>query len=570
MSINNFLDTVPFSISGLQDLSIDTINGNQVLSTINIAGQTIYLSWDPNTSTLTLLIPNATSGITGLLTSTDWNTFNNKENTLTFTSPLTRVGNNISFDFSNVNNWTGNNTFNGTTTTINNNIILGGSLFYTAAVSTTTGYVLYIDNATNYITKGLAPVATNLLPLNNVWTGTLNTFNTILAEDNITIRNNANNFQVFNFYRYEAVYPADFLYFSNQGELVYTDNTSPVVWAIDSVGKFTGSEIKLTPKTSPSDTLQVWRGSTYPNEYLYYNTSGVIGVWNGISSSWSITSDPLLTSTLNIGTVLASSINATGTITSNSVSAGTISATSFLSVVGSITIQNTANRNNLRYTHFEPTTSINNWISCEFSYDGVDKPVIGNLGLAVPGYGACFGGHNSALNAWVDCWINPGATTYTGNLNATAFNYPSDRRIKTDISYLDASKSIKFVKGLKPAKFKKCVDDRIEFLKKEAENFELGFIAQDIQEISETESQKMIVTTETYMNKERLTIKPFYIIAELVNANKEMINKIEQLETDNKLLQDKIEQLQTDNKLLQERISKIENIIKNKKCIALI
>ena len=93
-------------------------------------------------------------------------------------------------------------------------------------------------------------------------------------------------------------------------------------------------------------------------------------------------------------------------------------------------------------------------------------------------------------------------------------------------------------------------------MKNEGEKFELGFIAQDIQEIAETESQKMIVTTETYLEKERLTIKPFYILAELVNANKEMIDKIERLEAE--------------NKTLLERISKIENIIKNKKCIALI
>jgi uncharacterized protein (UPF0335 family) len=46
------------------------------------------------------------------------------------------------------------------------------------------------------------------------------------------------------------------------------------------------------------------------------------------------------------------------------------------------------------------------------------------------------------------------------------------------------------------------------------------------------------------------------LIPEIVQANKEMI--------------DKIERLRTENKTLLERLSKIENIIKNKKCIALI
>jgi hypothetical protein len=54
MSINNFTDAVGFSISGLQNIQLDSINGNPILSTITIAGQTAFLSWDSTTSTLTL------------------------------------------------------------------------------------------------------------------------------------------------------------------------------------------------------------------------------------------------------------------------------------------------------------------------------------------------------------------------------------------------------------------------------------------------------------------------------------------------------------------------------------
>jgi hypothetical protein len=161
MSINNFTDAVGFSISGLQNIALDSINGNPILSTIIIAGQTAFLSYDSTTSTLTLLIPTSNGVVSlGLLSATDWNTFNNKESGLTFTSPLTRGGNTISFDF------TQSLTFNGTTQTLNNNTIVAGGMFYTGATSATTGYILYIDNSTGFITKGVPPMLfLMLLPL---------------------------------------------------------------------------------------------------------------------------------------------------------------------------------------------------------------------------------------------------------------------------------------------------------------------------------------------------------------------------------------------------------------------
>jgi hypothetical protein len=82
MSVNNFLDAVPFSVSGLQNLQVNTINGGGFITTINIAGQTAFLSYDSTTSNIHAHNTNATALITGLLTSIDWNTFNGKENTL--------------------------------------------------------------------------------------------------------------------------------------------------------------------------------------------------------------------------------------------------------------------------------------------------------------------------------------------------------------------------------------------------------------------------------------------------------------------------------------------------------
>jgi hypothetical protein len=57
---------------------------------LNATGGTFGLS---NTGVLTF--PNASSSLRGLLTSTDWSTFNGKENVLTFSTGLNRVGNTI-------------------------------------------------------------------------------------------------------------------------------------------------------------------------------------------------------------------------------------------------------------------------------------------------------------------------------------------------------------------------------------------------------------------------------------------------------------------------------------------
>ena len=599
MSVNNFLDAVPFSVSGLQNLQVNTINGGGFITNINIAGQIAFLSWNSTTETLTLLIPNASSSITGLLTSTDWNTFNGKENTLTFSSPLTRVGNTISFDF------TQSLTFNGNTQTLNNNTIVGGSLFYTGAVSATTPDILYIDNFTGYITKGPAPTpGTNILPLNNVWTGSSNTF-----ENEVIVENLAQLQYAFRAYINKTIHPTlEFFYVEVNGDVGFFGQLNPLyplpaggpVWKIGSSGNavFISANLQNTLVVENSqgagDAMRIYRdGNNFPTEYLFFNNTGSLGFNPG---GWNITS---------VGDITCRNVNASASITATNslivenesnasvpfrvykkrsadanryllfnaptetlsyqtsafVNGWSITSNGFYTgsfaqlangmlAFDRIQVYNDSNRNFLKFSHFEQTPSLSNWIASEFNYDNIDKVVIGNLGLAVPGYGPTIGGHNSGLTAWTDFWVNPGATTYTNILVANQFNYPSDRRIKKEISYLDASKSIKFVKGLKPAKFKKCVDDRIEFLKNEGEKWELGFIAQDIQEIAETESQKMIVSTETYLEKERLTIKPFYIIAELVNANKEMIDKIERLESENKTLLERLEAMELKMKKL--------------------
>jgi hypothetical protein len=639
MSLIGITSLYPYSLTGIQDIT-GTVNGSTPIVSISIAGQTFYLSAsspDVNGNVvLTLNIITASTGNTGLLSSTDWNTFNGKESVLTFTSPLRRIGDVIDFDFSTSNTFSGVNTFSnlvnfngniqfnalpnattpsalyidgtglvsygassnllplnnvwtGTQTYSNNIYYTSGSYFYTGLPNATSINALYVDPITGEMSYG-APF--NLLPLNNVWTGT-NTFDELVRVRDAFIVENANSLGlVMTIFRDKTNFPADYLAFSSSGNLSLTA-VGYNGWLIDKNGHTEFNDtttISIEVIGGGVVPMIVYRDKlNYPGDYLFYNSLGKIGHSVSNISRWVILDDGDATFTTLIlrsrfgfvGNVLKMERDVTapsdfiyfdnlGTFGYNNgwnIQAGG-GGVMTMPVIQTTYIKCTNNtfRNFFKFTHFEPSPpTFSNWISAEFAYDAIDKPIIGNLGLAVGGYGPCFGAHDTTLGAWRDCWINPFATTYTGNLNATAFNYPSDRRIKKEISYLDASKSIKFVKGLKPAKFKKCVDDRIEFLKNEGEKFELGFIAQDIQEIAETESQKMIITTETYLEKERLTIKPFYILAELVNANKEMIDKIETLESDNTLLKQENDRLKQNYNLLLERMSIIEEkLLRNK------
>jgi hypothetical protein len=114
MSLTGSLNISPYSLTGINNFD-GTVNGLVPVSVITIAGQTAFLSWNTSTSTLTLVIPTSNGVVAlGLLSSTDWNTFNGKENTLSFTSPLRRIANVIDFDFSTANTFTGVNTFSNT------------------------------------------------------------------------------------------------------------------------------------------------------------------------------------------------------------------------------------------------------------------------------------------------------------------------------------------------------------------------------------------------------------------------------------------------------------------------
>jgi len=91
MSITGNLNVFPFSLTGLQNIN-GTINGSIPCDSITIAGQTTFLSAsavDVNGDVvLDLHIQDASATATGLLTSTNFNIFNNKQDTITASAPL--------------------------------------------------------------------------------------------------------------------------------------------------------------------------------------------------------------------------------------------------------------------------------------------------------------------------------------------------------------------------------------------------------------------------------------------------------------------------------------------------
>jgi hypothetical protein len=588
-SINNFFDTVPFSISGIQNLAVDTINGNTVLTTINIAGQVAYLSWDSTTNTLTLSIPNSNGSTTGLLTSTDWNTFNNKENLLTFVSPLTRVGNTIDFDF------TQSLTFDGNTQTLNNNTIVAGSFFFTGATGITTSHILYIDNFTGYISKGPAPApATNILPLNNTFTGInlFGSFTTFQSQVNTRLLRieNINDVVGDIVQIFTNSFLNDYWFFNSLGSFGFVDHVGGLKWMINKDGTSTFYNfMEVYGLTISNSYLNMNNSSIYLNDNnalflrttalpnggsISYSASSVSGSTqttritgtNGIDIGYVNASfyKPLITATQttpfkiwgdyaaepNTNMSYSTINNLTGTYlgaTEWYISARGIGFLDRVETSGKINIPST-----MKTTEFHRLPAFNSWIASThgsgvFSggMDG-DKVVIGNLYPVNPAYGANIGAHNYFLNAWRTLYVNLGGTTIMPSLIVTvSFTPPSDRRLKDEIRYLDSGKSIDFIKRLKPCIYKRVDKRNIpDFIEPEPK-LQHGFIADEIEEIAQTEAQKNLVDTfefNGYKDCRKLAI--LNLIPEIVQANKEMIDKIERLESENLTLVSRLEAIE--------------------------
>jgi hypothetical protein len=107
-------------------------------------------------STITFNLPTASGSARGLLSSSDWTTFNNKQAALTFTYPLVNTGNTVSIAF-------------GTTTS---NTWAGTQTFTNAPVLSSLSGVIYGNNGT------LATAATSSIAVSGAfnYSGTLGTF----------------------------------------------------------------------------------------------------------------------------------------------------------------------------------------------------------------------------------------------------------------------------------------------------------------------------------------------------------------------------------------------------------
>ena len=583
MSLTGSLNISPYSLTGINNFD-GTINGLVPLSVINIAGQTAFLSWNTSTSTLTLFIPTSDGIVAlGLLSSTDWNTFNNKESGLTFTSPLTRVGNTISFDF------TQSLTFDGNTQTLNNNTYVAGSFFFTGATSTTTGYILYIDNFTGYVSKGAVPApAVDILPLNNTFTG-INTFGSqTIFQGQVNTRilrvENIDDYVGDIAVIFTNSFVNDYWFFNNLGGFGFQDNVDGLKWLINKDGTSTFYGFMQV------DGLQI------NNSYLSMNNSKIFTNDNGIyvrtvgdenhgikynadyncprifgygagaefgrQQSLTYVKCAVIGNSASPMEIYRDFANAPsdkweflndGNFRYLPAGGGGWGLTaSYFTHLGSITISNTTTPNYLNFTEFTKISYINSWIATTHGSGAVsngldgDKIVIGNLYPANPAYGATIGSHNYALNAWRDLYVNLGGTTIMPTLIVTvSFTPPSDRRLKGEIRYLDSGKSIDFIKRLKPCIYKRVDKRNIPDFKEPEPKLQHGFIADEIEEIAQTEAQKNLVDTfefNGYKDCRKLAI--LNLIPEIVQANKEMIYKIERLETENKTLLERLEAIE--------------------------
>jgi hypothetical protein len=514
MSVNNFLDAVPFSVSGLQNLQVNTINGGGFITTINIAGQIAFLSWNSTTETLTLFIPNASGVVTGLLTSTDWNTFNNKESPLTFSTPLTRGGiggNTISFDF------TQSLTFNGTTQTLNNNTIVAGNMYYTGATSATTGYILYIDNSTGFITKGVPPTAPSILGLDNYWFGNYNEY-----FSRMTIYNNNNDTNGLRVHRCQALYNLEYLYYNNDGKLGI--NNGNFNWNIDRNGEINAKKLNVIEVEASSNITTT--GGFFIGNGLDIQTSYIL-----LQSPLSLTNDFATlnwnSSTREVGWA-PSLLGTTNTFAGNNTFNNNVNIT-----IGGIThvVFNSA----FQTTWYEPTGDIMSYLV---------KNGVTSLKWVVF--------RTSTSFAYYDTIANVVSTT-------------SDARTKKNIRPIDIEKSKQFILSITPSIFQHKDGDITDT------NI-IGFIAQDILLNAKTEAQKNIVANwrpyEEAMAKQEepkeiLGVSSPLIIPELVGTIQLLNKQIDKLETDNKLLLERINAIKpTDTSVLQEKLEAMELKIK--------
>ena len=187
------------------------------------------------------LVDAATSQTYGYLTSGDWAKFNAKQDTITASRGIVKNGNSLIFDTSANYTFSGSNLFNGTTT-------VSGELYIKNLTDLSKTYMLYYDNATGKVSKGLTSwigsggggggggSGADLLPSSNTWTGTqqflndvsFNNASTIITSTTTTISGDTLNIfdPTLNLYNIPEFVNSDVLYYDKYSKQV-TFGTAP-------------------------------------------------------------------------------------------------------------------------------------------------------------------------------------------------------------------------------------------------------------------------------------------------------------------------------------------------------
>lgn len=122
--------------------------------------------------------------------------------------------------------------------------------------------------------------------------------------------------------------------------------------------------------------------------------------------------------------------------------------------------------------------------------------------------------------------ISAGTITSSGNSNAVAFLYTSDKRLKKQIKDIHGQEALRLIRELQGVHFNWKKDGKKD----------IGFIAQEVQEVVPELVQKVHKGENSH-----LAVQYGNIVAIAVEALKEQDRKIERLETENKEIKKKLD-----------------------------
>jgi hypothetical protein len=353
-------------------------------------------------------------------------------------------------------------------------------MYYTGATSATTGYILYIDNSTGFITKGVPPTAPSILGLDNYWFGNYNEY---FAR--MTIYNNNNDANGLRVHRCQALYNLEYLYYNNDGKLGI--NNGNFNWNIDRNGEINAKTLNVIEVEASSNIT----------------TTGGFFIGNGLDIQ---TSYILLQSPMSL-------TNDYATLNWNSSSREVGWAPSLLGTTNTFGGNNTFN-NNVNIT-IGGITHVNFNSAFQTTwYEPTGDPMAYLVKNGV-----------TSLK-WV-VFRSPSSYAYYDTI-ANVLSTTSDARTKKNIRPIDIEKSKQFILSITPSIFQHKDGDITDT------NI-IGFIAQDILLNAKTEAQKNIVANwrpyeEAIERKEEpkdiLGVSSTLIIPELVGTI-QLLNKWE-------------------------------------------